>query len=60
MYWEPWIPLFQTLVIRPDGTPTMSAHNAYVEALFQTGIVGALLIVVLIKFSFRYSYLLAT
>ncbi|WP_454932550.1 O-antigen ligase family protein [Actinomyces oricola] len=47
MYWEPWIPLFQTLVIRPDGTPTMSAHNAYVEALFQTGIVGALLIVVL-------------
>ena len=47
MYWEPWIPMFQTLVIRPDGTPTMSAHNAYVEALFQTGVVGALLIVLL-------------
>jgi len=30
MYWPPWMPLFRTLVVRPDGTPTMSAHNVYV------------------------------
>jgi len=47
MYWVPWIPMFSTLVIRPDGTPTLSAHNAYIEALFQTGVVGASLVVVL-------------
>ncbi|WP_254873015.1 O-antigen ligase [Schaalia sp. Marseille-Q2122] len=45
MYWAPWIPMFRTLVIRPDGTPTMQAHNAYIEALFQTGIIGALLVI---------------
>lgn len=44
MYWAPWIPMFRTLVIRPDGTPTMQAHNAYIEALFQTGIIGAALV----------------
>ena len=48
MYWVPWIPMFGTLVIRPDGTPTLSAHNAYIEALFQTGVVGASMIVVLV------------
>ncbi|PID97520.1 MAG: exopolysaccharide biosynthesis protein [Actinobacteria bacterium] len=46
MYWAPWLPMFQTLVIRPDGTPTMQAHNAYIEALFQTGVVGAVLLVI--------------
>lgn len=45
MYWAPWIPMFRTLVIRPDGTPTMQAHNAYIEALFQTGIIGMLLVI---------------
>lgn len=44
MYWAPWIPMFRTLVIRPDGTPTMQAHNAYIEALFQTGIIGVALV----------------
>lgn len=44
MYWAPWIPMFRTLVIRPDGTPTMQAHNAYIEALFQTGVIGVLLV----------------
>lgn len=44
MYWAPWIPMFATLVVRPDGTPTMQAHNAFIEALFQTGIVGAVLL----------------
>lgn len=48
MYWQPWLPVFQTLVVRPDGTPTMSAHNAYLEALFQTGIVGFALIVTVV------------
>lgn len=48
MYWVPWIPVFATLVIRPDGTPTMSAHNAYIEAMFQTGIVGAALVATLV------------
>ncbi|MDN6429541.1 MAG: O-antigen ligase family protein [Propionibacterium sp.] len=46
MYWVPWIPMFRYLVVRPDGTPTMQAHNAYVEALFQTGLIGALVLVV--------------
>ena len=42
--WPPWLPLFKNLVVRPDGTPTMQAHNAYIEALFQTGIVGLMLL----------------
>lgn len=46
MYWPPWIPMFRTLVVRPDGTPTMQAHNALIEALFQTGAIGALLLFV--------------
>lgn len=46
MYWPPWIPMFKTLVVRPDGTPTMQAHNAYIEALFQTGVIGAGLLVI--------------
>lgn len=62
MYWVPWIPVFSNLVIRPDGTPTMSAHNAYIEALFQTGVVGGALVVVIVcvlvyrsfRLAFRY------
>lgn len=46
MYWVPWLPMFRYLVVRPDGTPTMQAHNAYVEALFQTGLIGAVVLVV--------------
>ena len=46
MYWAPWLPMFRYLVVRPDGTPTMQAHNAYVEALFQTGLIGAVVLVV--------------
>lgn len=38
--WPPWLPLFKNLVVRPDGTPTMQAHNSYIEALFQTGLIG--------------------
>ncbi|SPT53975.1 Lipid A core - O-antigen ligase and related enzymes [Actinomyces bovis] len=48
MYWIPWIPVFSTILVRPDGTPTMNAHNAYIEALFQTGVVGGALIVVIV------------
>ncbi|WP_233187995.1 O-antigen ligase family protein [Actinomyces qiguomingii] len=59
MYWVPWLPLFATLVIRPDGTPTMSAHNAYIEALFQTGVVGAALVVVLVVLLLYRSFRLA-
>lgn len=59
MYWVPWIPMFATLVIRPDGTPTLSAHNAYVEALLQTGVVGAALVVVLVLRLLYHSYRLA-
>ena len=46
MYWVPWLPMFRYLVVRPDGTPTMQAHNAYVEALFQTGLIGAVVLVI--------------
>jgi len=60
MYWPPWMPLFRTLVVRPDGTPTMSAHNAYVEALFQTGVVGGALIAVLVVTLVYRSFRLAT
>ncbi len=45
MYWVPWIPMFRYLVIRPDGTPTVQSHNAYIEALFQTGIIGCIVLV---------------
>lgn len=38
-------PEFANFVIRGDGTPTTQAHNSYLEALFQTGVVGAVLIV---------------
>ena len=40
MVWIPWIPMFRYLVVHPDGTPTMEAHNAWIEALFQTGVIG--------------------
>ena len=60
MYWPPWMPLFRTLVVRPDGTPTMSAHNAYVEALFQTGVVGGAIIAVLVVTVVYRSFRLAT
>nr|WP_238994131.1 O-antigen ligase family protein [Actinomyces sp. 565] len=59
MYWVPWLPVFATLVVRPDGTPTMSAHNAYIEALFQTGVVGAALVVVLVLLLLFRSFRLA-
>ncbi len=36
---------FKNLIPRADGTPTTQAHNAYIEALFQTGIVGLVLVV---------------
>ena len=39
---------FASLVIRPDGTPTNQAHNAYVEAALTTGFVGAAMITVAI------------
>lgn len=51
MYWPPWIPMFRYLVVRPDGTPTMQAHNAYIEALFQTGVIGAVLLVICVLWS---------
>ena len=59
MYWVPWLPLFQDLVVRPDGTPTMNAHNAYIEALFQTGVVGGVLVVVMMLGLLVRSYRLA-
>lgn len=48
LVWVPSIPMFSTLVIRPDGTPTMQAHNAYLDALLQTGVVGMAIIVALV------------
>lgn len=34
-------PVFEGFLLRADGLPTTQAHNAYFEALFETGIVGA-------------------
>lgn len=59
MYWVPWIPMFSTILIRPDGTPTMNAHNAYIEALFQTGVVGGALLVVIVCVMVHRSFRLA-
>ncbi|WP_115727217.1 O-antigen ligase family protein [Actinomyces culturomici] len=39
------VAVFAHFIPREDGTPTTQAHNAYIEALFQTGVVGAVLIV---------------
>ncbi|WP_235931614.1 MULTISPECIES: O-antigen ligase family protein [Actinomyces] len=59
MYWIPWLPVFSTILVRPDGTPTMNAHNAYIEALFQTGVVGGALIVVIVCVMVYRSFRLA-
>ncbi|MCD4550147.1 O-antigen ligase family protein [Schaalia sp. lx-260] len=57
MYWPPWIPMFKNLVVRADGTPTMSAHNSYIEALFQTGILGAVIVIAAVVIvAFRIFY----
>lgn len=48
MYWAPWIPMFRYLVVRADGAPTMSAHNAFLETAFQTGLIGLVVLVVLL------------
>lgn len=37
-------PAFEGFVLRDDGLPTTQAHNAYFEALFETGVVGAVLV----------------
>lgn len=39
------LPTFAHFIPREDGTPTTQAHNAYVEALFLTGVLGLILIV---------------
>ena len=59
MYWAPWIPMFRYLVVRPDGAPTMSAHNSYLETLFQTGLIGAGVLVVVVVWLLRDTYRVA-
>ena len=39
------IPIFAHFVPREDGSPTTQAHNAYIEALFLTGVLGVVLII---------------
>lgn len=41
-YWAPWVEEFQQLVIL-DGLRYLQAHNAYLDAWMQTGIIGAVL-----------------
>lgn len=59
MYWAPWIPMFRYLVVRGDGAPTMSAHNAFLEALFQTGLIGLVVLVVVIALLVRRTFSVA-
>lgn len=46
--WAPWLPLYRTLVVRFDGTPTMQAHNAWLDSMLQTGLVGLVVLVLLV------------
>ncbi|QPK82032.1 O-antigen ligase family protein [Schaalia sp. ZJ405] len=46
--WPASDPRFATLIPRADKTPTTQAHNAFIEALFQLGIVGAFLLVAIL------------
>lgn len=39
-YWAPWVDTFKQLVIL-DGLRYLQAHNAYLDAWMQTGIIGA-------------------
>jgi exopolysaccharide production protein ExoQ len=41
-YWTPWVEPFTNLAIL-DGTQFLQAHNALLDIVFQTGIVGAVL-----------------
>lgn len=59
MYWAPWIPMFRYLVVRADGAPTMSAHNAFLETAFQTGLIGLVVLVVLVVVLMRKTFSLA-
>lgn len=38
------LPVFAHFIPREDGSPTTQAHNAYIEALFLTGVLGAALV----------------
>lgn len=58
--WPTDIEMFATLVVRFDGTPTTQAHNAYIEALFQTGFIGMGIIVVAVAVTFYGSFVLAS
>lgn len=42
--WPKNNPIFAHLIPREDGTPTTQAHNAIIEATFQTGIIGMILL----------------
>lgn len=45
IYWAPWIPLYDGFLYRPDGTPIAQAHNAYLDAWLQVGLVGLAVLV---------------
>ncbi len=59
MYWAPWIPTFRYLVVRMDGAPTMSSHNAFLETGFQTGLIGLAVLLVVIVLLLRSTYSVA-
>lgn len=41
-YWAPWVPTFQHLVVL-DGLRYLQAHNAFLDAWMQTGVIGLVL-----------------
>lgn len=45
IYWAPWIPLYNGFLYRSDGTPIAQAHDAYLEAWLQVGLLGLAVLV---------------
>lgn len=46
-YWAPWIPLYANLQ-QVAGITYLQAHNAYLDAWMQTGVIGAALLIALV------------
>lgn len=51
------LPIFAHFIPREDGTPTTQAHNAYIEALFLTGVLGLILLILLVLILFFGTFL---
>lgn len=53
------VPVFSNFIRRGDGTPTTQAHNSFIEALFQTGIIGVSILSVAVATVFFGTFIYA-